>query len=88
MHCKLAILGTLEMLDLTHQKILVSICSSFQVYLHVKNQLNKLVILGILSMPGHTPKIMHQFEKTFNFYRKAKKQLHPSCFPGDIAKTL
>ena len=31
-------------------------------------------------MPGHTPKIMHQFEKTFNVYQKAKKQLHSSVF--------
>ena len=36
----------------------------------------------------HTLKMMYQFEKTFNVYQKAKKQLQLSCFPCDIVKIL
>ena len=42
-------------------------------------------------MPGHThlkwqKKPFWKFEKTFNIYQQAKNQLHPWCFPWDIAR--
>ena len=88
------------MLDHNHQKILVSIFSKVSClsackkincithfFLNMLYRNSKLVILGNLGMPGHTHlKWQYQFEKSFNIYQQAENQLHPSCFPWDIAK--
>ena len=39
-------------------------------------------------MPGHTTKMMYQFEETFNAYLQVKNQLHPSRFPRDSGKIM
>ena len=43
-HCKLAILGTMGMLDHHHQKSCYRFVGNFHAYLHAKNQLHYSLI--------------------------------------------
>ena len=68
-HCKLAISGILEMLDLTHQKILVSICIKLRSLSACKKSTEQTCYFRYFEHAcQHAPKIMYQFEKTFNVY--------------------
>ena len=52
-------------------------------------QRNNKLFLGNLRMPGHIHlKWWYQLEETIEVYLQAKNQLHPSCFPIDLAKIL
>ena len=58
-------------------------------FLKILQRNSKLVLLGNLSMPGHTHlKLYNPFEETFDVYLQAKTQFHPSHFPWDIEKIL
>ena len=52
-------------------------------FFNILQRNTKLVILGNLGMPGHM-----QFQETFDVHLQAKNQLHLSCSPWDVAKTL
>ena len=56
-------------------------------FLKILQRISESVILRNLDMPGQTHlKRWYHFEKTFDFYLQAKKQLHPPCFSGDTTK--
>ena len=46
-------------------------------FLKILQRNSKLVILGNLGMPGHTPKMLDQFEGMFDIHVQEKNQLHP-----------
>ena len=73
----LAILRTLGMLDLTHQKILVSICSKLSCLSVCKKSTEQTCYFRYFRHAWpHTPKMKYQFDKTFNVYQQAKNQHH------------
>ena len=80
-------------------KIIVSICSKLSClspckinmimhfFLKILQRNSKLVILGNLDVPGHTPESIN-LNCQFVIYFQAKNQPHPSSFPWNIAKIL
>ena len=57
------------------------------IFLEILQRYCKLIVLGPLDMPGYTrPKRYYQLVENLRVYLQAKKQFHPSCFTGDIAK--
>ena len=65
------------MLDHTHQKILVSICSKLSCLSVCKKSTEQTCYFRYFRHAWpHTPKMKYQFDKTFNVYQQAKNQHH------------
>ena len=100
-YSKFVILGTLWMLDISHEKSYHQSVGNFHAYMHARKinfithfflkilqRNSKLVIFGNLGMYGHTPKMIVSIWRNLCCLSASKNNLRSSPYSWDIPKIL